>query len=152
MGDQPTAPTDRRPAHRLLAAVFRHGGPWVAVLLAASLLLAAAETALPALLGRALDAVVSGDDAGRWLVAAALLVAVLTIADALDDLSAGLSSARATSWLRRSVLGHVLATGPRAARRFAAGDLVTRLVANAAEAGRFATVSTWAVTSVLPAL
>ena len=152
MEDQRNVLADRRPAHRLLATVFRHGGPWVAVLPAASLLLAAAETALPALLGRALDAVVTGDDAGRWLVAAALLVAVLTFSDTLDDLAAGLSSARATSWLRRSVLGHVLATGPRAARRFAAGDLVTRLVANAAEAGRFATVSTWAVTSVLPAL
>lgn len=143
---------DRSAARRLLASVVRHGGCWVGALLVASFVLAAAETVLPAVLGRVLDAVVSGDDATAWLLVATLLLAVLVVSDTCDDLAAGASSARATSWLRRSVLRHVLAVGPRGARRFAAGDLVTRLVGNAAEAGRAATVATWTLTALVPSV
>lgn len=124
----------------------------MAALLVASFVLAAAETVLPAMLGRVLDAVVTGDDATPWLVAAAALLAVLVVSDSCDDLAAGAGSARATSWLRRSVLRHLLAVGPGAARRFAAGDLVARLVGNAAEAGRAATVAIWTLTALVPAL
>lgn len=143
---------DRSAAHRLLASVVRHGGGWVGALLVASVVLAAAETVLPAVLGRVLDAVVTGDDATPWLLGAALLLGVLVVSDTCDDLAAGACSARATSWLRRCVLRHVLAVGPRGARRFAAGDLVTRLVGNAAEAGRAATVATWTLTALVPSV
>lgn len=143
---------DRNAARRLLAAVVRHGGFWVGALVVTSFVLAAAETVLPAMLGRVLDAVVGGDDATAWLLVATLLVGVLVIADTCDDLAAGASSARSTSWLRRSVLRHVLAVGPRGARRFAAGDLVTRMVGNAAEAGRAATVATWTLAELVPSV
>jgi len=139
-------------ADRLLVGLIRHSGGWSTALVGASVLLALAETALPAVLGRALDAVLTGHDLAIWLWAVAGLVLVLTAADALDDLASGMSTARATAELRRGLLGHVLALGTRGTRRFGPGDLATRLVANAAQAGRIPTVAVWTVTGVVPAV
>ncbi len=121
-------------------------------MLVASLALAGAETVFPAVLGRAVDAVLGGHDPAPWLVGCGLLVGLLIVSDALDDLASGTSTARATAWLRRSVLDHVLALGTRSARRFGVGDLTARMVGNAAEAGRMGTVLVWSVTALVPAL
>ena len=122
------------------------------MLLVASLTLAAAETVFPAVLARAVDAVLGGHEPAPWLVGCGLLVGLLIVCDALDDLASGASTARATAWLRRSVLDHVLALGPRSGRRFGVGDLTTRMVGNAADAGRVGTVLVWAFTALVPAL
>lgn len=110
----------------------------------------AAELALPALLGRALDQALAvvrdggagpGQDGvlGRVLGGAALgcvvVVAVLVACDALGELLTGTNTAVATARLRHRLLGHLLATGPRLTRRFPEGDLVSRVVGNAADAG-----------------
>jgi ATP-binding cassette, subfamily B, bacterial len=141
-----------RPADRLLLTVVRRGGGWVGVLLGASLALAAAQTALPAVLGGAVDAVLDGRDFAFWLLGCGLLVGVLLICDVLDDLASGMTTARSTAWLRRTVLDHILAVGTRTTRRFDVGDLTTRLVGNAADAGRAGTTAIWAITAIIPAL
>src|SRR5205823_6643227 len=103
--------------------VGRHGGPWVTLMAATALAIAAAETVLPAVLGRVFDVVVSGADPRSWLLWCGLLVALLVISDTLDDLAAGAATARSTAWLRHTLLRQVLAIGPRAAGRFPPGDL-----------------------------
>jgi ATP-binding cassette subfamily B protein len=143
--------SDRRAADRLAVRIVRGGGGWVGILLIASLVLAAAETALPAVLGGAVDAVLSGGDFAWWLLGCGLLIGVLLICDVLDDLAAGMTTARSTAWLRRTVLDHILALGTRTTRQFDAGDLTTRLVGNAADAGRVSTITIWAITALMPA-
>jgi ATP-binding cassette, subfamily B, bacterial len=143
----PTSP--QPPADRLLLAALLHAGPWVGVLVLASLGLAAAETALPLVLGRALDSVLGAGVSRAWLTAAAALIAAIVALDALDDLAAGAATARSTAWLRRRLLRHVLALGPRAG---GSGDLVGRLVGNAAQAGRIGQVTVRSIANVLPAI
>ncbi|MGH3428137.1 MAG: ABC transporter ATP-binding protein [Mycobacteriales bacterium] len=130
----------------------QRGGGWTCLLLVASLILAGAETVFPAMLGSAVDAVLSGHDSAPWLVGCGLLVGLLIVCDVLDDLASGTSTARATAWLRRSVLDHVLALDTRSGRRFGVGDLTTRMVGNAADTGQVGTMLVWAVTALVPAL
>lgn len=151
-GDEQGPSLDRHAANWLLVRIVRRGGSWVGVLLTASLVLAAAETALPAVLGGAVDAVLNGGDVAFWLLVCGLLIGVLLICDVLDDLAAGMATARSTAWLRRTVLDHILALGTRTTRRFDAGDLTARLVGNAADAGRAGSLTIWAITALIPAL
>ena len=144
--------TDRRAADRLLVRIVRRGGGWVGVLLSTSLLLTAAQTVLPAVLGGAVDATLRGNHVAVWLLGCGLLIGVLLVCDVVDELAAGMSTARSSAWLRRTVLDHILVLGTRTTRRFDAGDLTTRLVANAADAGRVGTLAIWSITALLPAL
>ena len=150
--DEPVLSADRRAADRLLVRIVRRSGGWAGVVLSTSLALAAAETVLPAVLGRAVDAALNGSDVAFWLLGCGLLIGVLLICDVLDDLAAGMTTTRSTAWLRRTVLDHILALGTRTARRFDAGDLTARLVGNAADAGRIGTLAIWAITALIPPL
>jgi ATP-binding cassette subfamily B protein len=106
---------------RLLIRATRHGGPWLPGLALAALVTAAADLLLPVAMGAAVDAALAPDGRpGYWLTAAA--------AEITTDLAAGMSTARATARLRHTLVGHVLRLDPRAARRYPAGDLVSRLV------------------------
>jgi ATP-binding cassette subfamily B protein len=130
----------------------RCAGGWTCLLLIASLILAGVETAFPAVLGRTVDAVLGGHDPMPWLVGCGLLVGLLIVSGALNDLASGMGTARATASLRRSVLDHVLAQGMHSTRRFPVGDITTRMVGNAADAGRAGTVLVWVVAALVPAL
>ncbi|MFK4101866.1 ABC transporter ATP-binding protein [Streptomyces sp. NPDC019531] len=90
---------------------------------------------LPAALGRTLDLLLAQDPATRWVLYCAGLVLLLALLDASETVLGGTVDARTTAWLRRRLTGHVLAVGPRATSRFGPGDLVARLVGNAAQAG-----------------
>ncbi|MFJ4932989.1 ABC transporter ATP-binding protein [Streptomyces pseudovenezuelae] len=90
---------------------------------------------LPAALGRALDLLLAQAPATRWVLYCAGLVLLLALLDAAETVLGGTLDARTTAWLRRRLTGHVLAVGPRATARFGPGDLVARLVGNAAQAG-----------------
>lgn len=140
------------PPHRLILRTVHRGGAWTYLLVVASLTLASVETVLPAVLGRTVDAVLGGHDPTPWLLGCGLLVGVLIASGAVDDLAAGVGTARATAWLRRSVLDHVLALGMHLARRFQVGDIGTRMVGNAADAGRASTVLVRAVAALVPAV
>jgi ATP-binding cassette, subfamily B, bacterial len=125
---------------------------WTCLLLVASLTLAGVEAVFPAVLGRTVDAVLGGHDPTPWLLGCGLLVGVLITSGALDNLASGVGTARATAWLRRSVLDHVLALGMHPARRFQVGDITTCMVGNAADAGRASAVLVRAVAALVPAL
>ncbi|HKR48976.1 MAG TPA: ABC transporter transmembrane domain-containing protein, partial [Pseudonocardiaceae bacterium] len=149
---EPVPSADRHAADRLLVRIVRRGGSWVGVLLTTSLMLAAADMVLPAVLGGAVDAVLRGHDLAVWFLGCGLLIGVLLICDVVGDLAAGMTTARSTAWLRRTVVDHILGLGTRTTRRFDPGDLTARLVGNAADAGRVGTVTVWAITALIPAL
>ncbi|NUT31114.1 MAG: ABC transporter ATP-binding protein [Streptomyces sp.] len=141
-----------RAPDRLLLSTARHGGVWVGVTMLMALLLTGASLALPAVMGRTVDAVLSDGDIARWLTLSGLLIFVLVTCEAVDDLVGQVAEARSTAWLRHTLLGHVLALGTRATRRFTPGDLVSRLVGNSARTGNVASGLVWIVMGLVPPL
>ncbi|MEV2239308.1 ABC transporter ATP-binding protein [Micromonospora sp. NPDC049891] len=137
---------------RLLFRVVRDGGGWTAMLVVVALAGAAAELALPAVLGLAVDAAVGGDASPRWPVVACGLVVTLLVTDVLGDLAGGYGAARATARLRRRLLRHLFALDVRAVRRYPVGDLVGRLAGQAADAGQAGTAVALGGIAVLPPL
>jgi ATP-binding cassette subfamily B protein len=142
----------RRAADSLLLRVSRQGGAPVALLVITTLVLAGAQLALPYVFGRTLDTLIQRESADTWLLATGLLVALLVLVDALDDLVSGAAIARSTAWLRHTLLRHVLAVGPGPRDRAEQGGLSSRLVANAADAGRVAPDLVRAGISILPSV
>ncbi|MGI5430563.1 ABC transporter ATP-binding protein [Streptomyces sp. CA-179760] len=122
-------------ARALLRTATRYSGARCAALCLVSIAATGAGLLLPAALGRALDLLLAQDPATRWVLYCAGLVLLLALFDAAQTVLTGTVDARSTAWLRRTLTGHVLGVGPRAADRFGSGDLVARLVGNAAEAG-----------------
>lgn len=156
-GDRTAGHEAGRRADRLLRETVLQGGRWLALLGASALVLAAAEIALPAIVGRAVDAALgTGSGApgppGRWVLGAAALILLMVMADAADDLAAGSATARSTASLRRRLLRHVLALGVRAEQRFPAGDLATRLGGNAADVGKLSPRLVQALAGMLAAV
>lgn len=122
-------------ARTLLRAATRHSRTRCVALSLVSTAATGAGLLLPAALGRALDLLLAQAPATRWVLYCAALVLLLAVLDAAQTVLTGTVDARSTAWLRRRLTGHVLGVGPRAADRFGSGDLVARLVGNAAEAG-----------------
>ncbi|MDX2765839.1 ABC transporter ATP-binding protein [Streptomyces europaeiscabiei] len=120
----------------LLRSTVRHSGPRCTALTLVSVASTAANLSLPVTLGRALDLLLAGDpDGSHWVLWCTGLILAVAALDAVETVIAGTTNARATAWLRHRLVGHVLAVGPRAVGRFGPGDLVARLVGNAAQAG-----------------
>lgn len=136
---------------RLLWRVARNGGRLAPLLPVTALAIAVAETVLPAALGRALDAM-TGKAPAVWLTRCAWLIGVLAACDVLDDIAVGASTARATQWLRRSLVRRLLALGPRTLESYTPGDLANRVVTNAAGAGSIAADATRIAANLIPAL
>jgi len=145
--DQP-----RPTADRILLRTAGHGGPWVVLLVVATVAGAVAELLLPAAVGVALDRVLTAAPATGWLIGCVLLIGVIAGGEVLTDIASGVSGARATSWLRRHLVAHVLAAGPHTTRRFEAGDLVSRIVASGADVGGGATQAVLTLAALLPAI
>lgn len=139
-------------ADRLLLSAARRGGVWMGVMVVTSLLLTGATIALPAVMGRTVDAVLGDRDTAQWLALSGVLIFVMVAFEAVDDLVAQVAEARSTAWLRHTLLRHVLALGTRATRRFTGGDLVSRLVGNSARTGNFASGLVWVVMGLVPPL
>lgn len=137
--------------NRLLLRTARRGGGWLLAAGLTAVALAVLETALPGVLGRAVDAVV-GRAPFAWTVAAALVVAALALTDALDDLAVGFATARSTAWLRRGVLRHFLRIGSAAPERYPPGDFASRLVGNTTNAGRVGVDLVRTAANLLPAV
>jgi ATP-binding cassette subfamily B protein len=127
-----------RAADLLLLQTARQGGAWLIAVALAALVTSVIALLFPAVLGHAVDAVVSDGTAGEWITWSAVLVGLLVTGSALDVLASGAVVARSTAWLRATVLRHGLALGTGPAGRLGPGEMATRIVANASEAGRVA--------------
>jgi ATP-binding cassette subfamily B protein len=135
---RPAGPAPSGTSGALLRAATRHSGLRCLALGLATTAATAAGLLLPAALGRALDLLLTdpgGAGATRWVLWCTGLVLLLAVLDACETVLGGTTTARATAWLRERMAGHVLAVGPRAVSRFGSGELVARLVGNAAQAG-----------------
>ncbi|WP_416968964.1 ABC transporter ATP-binding protein [Streptomyces sp. 4F14] len=117
----------------LLRDAARHSGGRCALLALVSVGATGAGLALPAVLGRALDLLLAGQDAGRWVGWCAGLVLVTVVLDGCESVLTGTVDARTAAYVRRGAVRHVLALGTRG--RFEAGDLVARVVGSGAQAG-----------------
>lgn len=124
-----------RAADRLLVRAARQGGAWALVVALSALVTAGVSLVFPAVLGHAVDGLVTDGSAGPWLTWAAALVALLVAGSALDVLASGIAVARATESVRQAVLRHALTLGIRSGR-LGPGEMATRIVANVAEAAR----------------
>lgn len=129
-----TTPADDD-SRALLRPATRHSGARVVGLLVVSTAATGAGLLLPAALGRTLDLLLAQAPATAWVLCCAGLVLLLALLDGCQSVLVGTVDARTTAWLRRRLTLHVLNVGPRATARFGAGDLVARLVGNAAQAG-----------------
>ncbi|NRQ31748.1 ABC transporter ATP-binding protein [Nonomuraea sp. NN258] len=139
-----------RAADRLVMRTVRRGGPWPAVLAATAVLGAAAELAVPYLVGRTVDLLVAGRPALSWLALCASVVALVMVCEALGVWARGASGAYAAARLRLGVLRHVLGAGHAMTRRFPEGELVTRAGLNAEEVGRAPDTVTSALGTLVP--
>ncbi|MFI6319677.1 ABC transporter ATP-binding protein [Nonomuraea sp. NPDC050556] len=140
-----------RAADRLVVRTLRQAGAWPAVLAIASVAASAAVLALPALVGRAVDSLIAGPPTQTtWIILTAATAATLVVCDGLAAWASGAGGARATAWVRRRAIHHVLGIGPRMTRRFTEGDLTTRIGLNADEAGRAPDAIVTGVSMVLP--
>ncbi|MFF9623466.1 ABC transporter transmembrane domain-containing protein [Streptomyces griseosporeus] len=124
-----------RESRALLRAAGRHSTGRCAALCLVTAAATGAELLLPAALGRALDLLLGQASATRWVLYCAALVLLVAALGTAETVLHGTVDARSTAWLRRRTLTHLLAAGPRAGDRFGSGDLVARLVGNAAQAG-----------------
>lgn len=155
----PRSPREgRRSGDRVLVAAVRGAGRWLAPLMLLATLGAAATLALPALLGRAIDQIVTaaraGDPtwsaAGGTLLATAGLVLLVVAVDVASNLVAGGGTAETTGKLRRRLVSHILAAGPDLSRRTSEGDLVARLVSGTATSARAVVVVAGLAAAVIP--
>ncbi|WP_369174683.1 ABC transporter ATP-binding protein [Streptomyces sp. R28] len=123
------------PANRTLPGPLGPAPARCLVLCLVSTAATGAGLLLPAALGHTLDLLLSHSPATRWVLYCTAIIVLLALLDACETVLGGTVDARTTAWLRRRLTGHVLAVGPRAGARFGPGDLVARLVGNAAQAG-----------------
>ncbi|MCI3274110.1 ABC transporter ATP-binding protein [Streptomyces cylindrosporus] len=130
-----TTRADTAPTPPLTNAAVQHSAGRCLALCLLSTASTAVVLLLPAALGRTLDLLLAHAPATRWVLYCAGLVLLAALLDACETVLSGTVDARTTAWLRRRLAGHVLALGPRAGARFGPGDLVARLVGNAAQAG-----------------
>jgi ATP-binding cassette subfamily B protein len=98
------------------------------------------------------DAVMADGSPGRYAVLAVMIVAILVVADAVGDHAVTTAGARTTAWLRRELLRHILALGPRRPARFTPGEVSGRVVGNCSEAGRVTPIAAWCTSSFVPSL
>ncbi|MGB2571065.1 ABC transporter ATP-binding protein [Micromonospora citrea] len=143
------------PADRLLLRAVGSAGWWTPVLAVVTVVGVAAELALPAALGRAVDAAVGtapGGASGQWLVAVVGLIIVAVATGAVRDYGTGTATARSVAALRHTLARHIFALDPRTAARRPVGDLVGRLAGQVADAGQAAPTVVLAGTVLLPPL
>ncbi|MER5882475.1 ABC transporter ATP-binding protein [Streptomyces sp. NPDC001941] len=133
-----------------LRASVRHGAARALLVLLLTCGQSAAALALPALLGRTLDLLVSGRPADPWLTWTVLVVCAAVALDAVDGVVTGTLDARTTAWLRGRVLRRVIDAGPAGGAR--PGDTVARLTGNAAQAGTVPGAAAATVAAVLTPL
>jgi len=149
----------RRSGDRLLRSTVRGAGWWLVPLVLMATLGAAASLALPALLGRAVDRLVTTaarSDAPTWstagstLAAVAAVVVFLVVVDVVTQLVTGHGTARTNERLRRDLTHHMLAAGPSLTPATAEGDLVARLVGSTTTAARSVVIVGGLTAAVLP--
>lgn len=132
--------------------IARRAGGWLPLIGVTSLGGTVTTLALPAVLGRTIDTIVTGEDSARWLALAAGLIGIGVVLELVSVFAGTACVAGTTAWLRNRLVRHLLAIGPEVLRRFDTGDLVSRISLNATDAARAGPTMVTVGTSVLPSL
>lgn len=122
---------------RVLKTSVRQAPGMVALLALVTLLGIGTSLLLPAALGAAVDAATHREGLLRAVVQLGVLFAVATAADALDSLIGAYYGSNVTARLRHRLLDCLLGRGVAVQKRFPAGDVVSRLTANASSPATF---------------
>ncbi|MGE7433063.1 MULTISPECIES: ABC transporter ATP-binding protein [Kitasatospora] len=113
---------------------------------------AAVSLALPAAMADAVDRVLAGRGGGWAVSGIALLLAAAAVCEVSAEIAAASCGARATATLRRSLLRRILAVGVSGRNRHPAGDLTSRVVGSATDAGQIAVTVVGLATSAVTSL
>ncbi|TDO54299.1 ATP-binding cassette subfamily B protein [Kribbella sp. VKM Ac-2527] len=131
-------------------AVMRHGRGWLPLIGITALIQSGVTLALPAVLGRSVDAIVAGSGYGRWLWIACTLVATGIVCSLVDVFAGTACVAGTTAWLRHGLVRHVVRGGPEGTRNHETGDLVSRVSGNAVDAAQAGPAAVTALAAVVP--
>ena len=126
-----TSEADPSTANRLLLQAARRAPGWTIALVVAMLVDAVTSLLFPAALAVAVDAALQGEPPGMALVRLGALLAAGMLAEMLASVAGASYGASVVAWLRHRLFRHVLALGIAGQRRFAAGDVMTRLTGDA---------------------
>ncbi|MGH8896421.1 MAG: ABC transporter ATP-binding protein [Egibacteraceae bacterium] len=119
-------------ANRLLAQAARRAPGWSAVLVLTMVAGTLASLAFPAVLGAAVDVALQRHaELGVALARLGVVLAVELLVQVLGGLAGAFYGATTIAWLRRRLLGHALALGVPGQRRFASGDVMSRITGDA---------------------
>ncbi|MFC8869823.1 ABC transporter ATP-binding protein [Streptomyces sp. NPDC057148] len=105
------------------------------LVLGCSVAAAAAVVAQPLVLGRTLDLLLGGGDAGPWIAASVALLVGEILLDCLTAFLTGRCTADWTAAIRSRALRGLLHAVPDTVRTHPPGDVATRLTLNASDAG-----------------
>jgi len=138
--------------------VVRRGGWWLPLIGLGGIVMTANTLALPVILGNVVDALVSGKDSvgprhppmSSWLLLATSLIVLGVLFELSDAFAGAACRANTTAWLRNLLVRHALAIGPSGTRKFATGDLVSRVSGNAGNAAQAGPSIVTTVTAILP--
>ena len=163
MHSHPASPVPA--AGGLLRQLTRRCAGWAGLLAVAGVAGAVAQALLPASLGGTVDALLGAGaghrpapwaglgqlaGTGGWLGVLAVAAAAAVGCDALTQLGSGASAAGAAAWLRQALVAHMLAAGPQLTRRFPPGDVASRVIGGAADAGGAPGGAALALAAVIP--
>jgi ATP-binding cassette, subfamily B, bacterial len=147
-------------ADRLLLRMAWRGRHWATLLVVTAVGGAVADTLLPAAAGHTVDLMLrlaaapgtpgAAARASHWLAGCIALMVVIVACAALGQLATGMSTAAATAWLRCTLAGHVFACGLGLRRRFPDGDLASRIIGSAADAGYAPASGVLGLAAVIP--
>jgi ATP-binding cassette subfamily B protein len=152
LGSDTGAAELRATGTRLLKQQLAQFRAAAAALITVSLVGVAVTLLMPAALAGAVDAGISGHDVPRALTLLALLLALATVQDALDDLISSYAGASMTARLRHRLLRRTLALGIPERQPFPPGDVLARLAVNADSPGSFLPIVISAGTTALVSL
>lgn len=136
-GSQASTDALRASGSRLMKQGVRQATVMAAALVVLTLGGVATTVLMPSALAAAIDAATRGGELTRALVRLAVLMGASTAIQALDGLIGSYYGSSLTAKLRHRLVDHALALGVPGQRRFPAGDLLSRLTANAGAPASF---------------
>lgn len=137
VGPQVSAHALRAVGNRVLKQTTGQARVTVVVLGVVTLVGVVTTVLMPSALAAGIDAASTGKDLPRALTQLAVVFAVATAADALDDLIGSYYGSHLTAGLRHRLFGRALALGVPGQQRFPAGDVLARLTMDAANPASF---------------
>ncbi len=140
---------ERAVGGRLLRDCLGRQRGWAALLCLATVSRSAAALALPATVARAIDAAGTGTTLSTPLVDVGVVLAVLAAAEAIAELATSYYIAGTSAELQDRLVRHTLRLGLPGRRRFAAGDVLSRLAADTTRPASFLALAVGTVVALV---